>query len=138
MKPALSAPAMSVPLHVVEDCAGLGRGFVSAQRTIRRLERSINFALLPWGRAMMFSTEGIPRTSTIFLKSISSMTVQLGPPTLGTKCWGQTACSTCAWQRQIANHSATWAITKAVQTSAVKHCVMPFASSSSANRKPSS
>ena len=28
------------------------------------------------------------------------MTVQLGPPTLGTKCWGQTACSTCTWQGQ--------------------------------------
>ena len=54
MKPALSAPAISVPFHVAEDCAGLGTGFVSAQRTIRRLQCSINSGLMPWERAMKF------------------------------------------------------------------------------------
>ena len=54
MKPALSAPPISVPFHVAEYCAGLGTGFVSAQRTIRRLRRKTNSELLPWERAIKF------------------------------------------------------------------------------------
>ena len=63
------------------------------------------------------------------------MIEQLGHLTLATKFSGQTARLTFTWQSKIANHSARWAKTKAVQMSAVKHCVMAFASSSSASRK---
>ena len=148
------APAMSVPFYVAEDCAGLGTGFVSAQRTIRRLQRRIKLKCRklkcrPWERAMKFQlkcrylSESNPQLRAFFQNKHKNFTVKIvdscavGTADAGTKCWGQTACSTCTWQGQISHHSARWAKTKAVQMSAAKHCVMPFASSSSANRKPS-